>query len=405
LNGNVIPHFEATLAVAGGPPHWSLPDGSFCSYEPYVREMRVWADLFSEVIVCAPEAEGPLVGNQASYERDNVEWRRVVYPLHNGAGGKLLRLRRLAGAWKEISKMIDAADVVLLRSPDHLSLIGALLVRSRKRISITKWAGENGHFPGERLPSRLQRILESIPASRNVVLVYGPPRRPHQISFPPALMDLAELDAARNLARQKKAPPPWRILSVGRLDRIKGFDLAIEGLGVLRQKRPELDWTFTLIGDGVERGALERLAAARGIADRSTFLGALGFGEVQKHYARAHLAVMPGIKEGWPKVIGEAWAHGVLPLAASAGLAPWILSDPASGMCFDPSPDALWRALSRAMTGPESVPRWQEDLPSKARELSLELFRTGLCQILTERLGLTPEYCETDRSLECLRGS
>jgi len=35
-------------------------------YEPYVREMRVWADLFEEVVVCSSRAEGPMRGNLAA---------------------------------------------------------------------------------------------------------------------------------------------------------------------------------------------------------------------------------------------------------------------------------------------------------------------------------------------------
>lgn len=382
---------DLRLAVIGGPPHWIGPDGTSWAYEPYVREMRVWAGLFTEVEVCAPEAEGPMVGNQAPYERPNIRWRRLVYPLRNGLEGRLSRLRHFVGMTREVNRTIRCADFVLLRSPDHVSLVGAVCVRSLGRPSLTKWAGENGPFPGERLPSKVQRILEGIPSSRNPVLVYGPARKAHQISFLPALMEAEELSHARSVSGEKAAPPPWRILSVGRLDPIKGFDLAIEGLGLLRRRWPDFAWTFTLVGDGPQRRELERLAAKNGIADRVCFTGALRFGDAQTHYARAHLAIMPGIKEGWPKVIAEAWAHGALPVAASAGLVPWILSDEETGVCFEPTPEALSAALARVMALPERARRWQSQLPPRACELSLEVFDSRLRQVLLERFGIHGE--------------
>jgi glycosyltransferase involved in cell wall biosynthesis len=343
-----------------------------------------------------------MVGNQAPYERPNILCRRFVYPVRNGLRGRLSRLRHFPGMIREVARTIRRGDFVLLRSPDHQSLVGALYVRSLGRPSLTKWAGENGSFPGERLPSRAQRILEGIPSSRNPVLVYGPSKKTHQISFLPALMGAEELSNAQALSGEKTAPPPWQILSVGRLDPVKGFDLAIHGLGLLRRRRPDLAWTFTLVGDGPERHALERLVAKNCIADRVCFAGALRFDDVQIRYARAHLAIMPGAKEGWPKVIAEAWAHGALPVAASAGIVPWILPDEEAGIYFEPTPEGLSTALAQVMAFPEKVRRWQSQLPPRAHELSLEVFDSRLRQVLLERFGLRPECSPVVRPAEGL---
>jgi glycosyltransferase involved in cell wall biosynthesis len=94
------------------------------------------------------------------------------------------------------------------------------------------------------------------------------------------------------------------------------------------------------------------------------------------------------VKEGWPKVIAEAWAHGTLPVAASAGLVPGILPNEEGGLCFEATPDGLSAALARAMAFPENARRWQRDLPQKAGELSLELFEQRLRDVLLERFGM-----------------
>jgi len=177
-------------------------------------------------------------------------------------------------------------------------------------------------------------------------------------------------------------------LSVGRLEPEKGFDLAIRGLGELRRLRPELDWKYTLIGDGPAADGLRQQALQSGIADRILFTGALPFNEVQKHYAEAHVAIMPGIVEGWPKIIAEAWAHGAIPVAASAGIVPWILEDKDVGVQFHPTPTGLAEALIELLDDPERLKTMSEKLMPRAEELSLESFKNRLEHVLIEHCGM-----------------
>jgi len=386
---NQQPRFSSTLGVVGAPLHWKGPDGRIYSYEPYVREMHIWADLFSRVSVCAAAGEGGMQGNLAPYRRDNIDWLPVAYTMRFGAGGAFKRAIQLPGLVWNIWRTIFSCDVVLMRSPSHFGLVGAFLLRILPRPSVTKWAGENGAYIGERVPSRVNRWLEGIPRAKHCVLVYGPSKRPHQISFPPALMSGEELTAARAMSQGKSWRPPWRILSVGRLRPEKGFDLALRGLGELNRLRPDLEWQYTLIGDGFARQDLATLATTCKIADRVRFTGALSFQDVQQYYARSHVVIMPGTKEGWPKVIAEAWAHGAVPFAARGGVVPWILRDEKSGVVFEPSPASLANALSEFFTGSTHPVELSAGLYHHAEEVSLDVFRDLLTDVLVERCGLS----------------
>ena len=379
--------FDLRLGVIGAPSHWIGPDGEPWSYEPYVREMRVWADLFAHVEVCGPAGEGPMQGNQAPYERPNVTWRRVAYAGRPGLSGKVRRLTQLPGMIAAVLGTIRRADVLLLRSPMHFSLVGAACVRLMGRPSVTKWAGLFDAFPGELLTEKTQRWLESRPGRRNVVLVYGPATRAHVVSFLPALMSGDELARGRELAASRVPPPPWRLLSVGRLYWDKGFDLALRGVAELRRLRPDLAFSYTLVGDGPEREALRALVSGLGVEGCVVFAGALPFEQVQPLYAASHVTVMPGVMEGWPKVIAEAWAHGCLPVAASAGLAPWILKEAGAGVLFEPTPEGLASALARVLDGQVAIDPAMR-LMERARGLSLEAFRDRLVEVLRDRLGL-----------------
>lgn len=380
--------FAMRLGVIGAPAHWNGPDGRSCAYEPYVREMRVWADLFAHVLVCGHAGEGPMQGNLAPYERENIEVREVRYSRAYGFAGMRRRLVQLPRLIRNVHRTIRESDFILMRSPSHFGLVGATLVRVMRRKSITKWAGENARYRGERIPSRMNRVIEGLPGDLHITLVYGEPRTPNQISFLPALMSVDELALAREIGQRRTWEPPWRIMCVGRLERSKNFDLALRALGELRRRVPGLEWTFTLIGDGTEKRALGALAAACGIADRVTMTGALSFRNVQEEYGRAHIAIMPGVNEGWPKVIAEAWAHGTFPLASRAGLVPWILRDGNSGTVVEPSPEALAGSLAESLSAPARLQALSHQLFTHASELSLDQFKRRLERVLVERCGL-----------------
>lgn len=381
--------FNYTIGVIGHAVHWIGPDGTPWSYEPYVREMRIWADLFSFINICSPAGDGPMEGHQAPYLRENVHWRPVQYSSLCGYRAALRRMIQLPGLTRAAAQTINENDFILLRSPGHFGLVGAALVRLMRRPSLTKWAGENGPYKGERLPSRLERFLQGRPNNLHPVLVYGNEKKPHQVSFIPALMTSEELDQARTLSQNKCWTSSLKMLSVGVLEPVKGFDLAIKALGRLRLAHPELNWTYTLVGDGSMKRDLKALACESGIADRTIFTGALPFTEVQKHYALSHLAIMPGTKEGWPKVIAEAWAHGTIPVAAAAGLVPSILQDENDGVLFDPKPAALESALYRLAITKDRLKEISQVLQRKAEQMSMDSFRKQLEKVLIERCGLT----------------
>jgi len=388
LSSSEQARFHRTLGVVTGVPHWQGPDGRPCAYEPYVREMEVWGRLFSKVIVCAPRGEGLLPRHQAAYATDNVEWRLVPYPLEANAGGPLRRAMRLPVLAQALRSLYQESDVILLRAPGHPSLLARLMSPALGGTTITKWAGLFDAFPGERLPSRLERWLAM--RTTRPVLIYGPtPSEKTQfISFPPALMTNEELARAHSLGTSRRWEPPWQLLAVGRLLEVKNFMLALRGLAALRMRAPRLDWRFRLVGDGPEEAALRTYAADAGIGDRVELVGALPFRDLQHLYGRAHMVIMPGVKEGWPKIIAEAWAHGAVPVAAAAGIVPWIMASGDAGSTFDPDPESLSTTLERLLTDPDAMARASARGLSRARELSLETFGTRLERVLIETCGV-----------------
>ena len=102
------------------------------------------------------------------------------------------------------------------------------------------------------------------------------------------------------------------ILSVGRLVYQKGFDLAICALSQLK----DLEWTWTIAGDGPQMPVLKVMAEEYGINDRIRFLGWLSSEQIKEQYAAANLFLFPSRHEGMPNAVLEAMASG-LPVVAT----------------------------------------------------------------------------------------
>lgn len=107
-----------------------------------------------------------------------------------------------------------------------------------------------------------------------------------------------------------------QLVAAGRVTRQKGFDMLIEALALLNDRRPRL----TVLGEGPLRPALEQLAQQRGVADHVRFAG------FQKNpypfFAQADAFVLSSRYEGLPNVVLEALACGtpVIAMPCPGGL-------------------------------------------------------------------------------------
>lgn len=94
------------------------------------------------------------------------------------------------------------------------------------------------------------------------------------------------------------------ILAAGRLVKEKGFDVAIRAFAQMRDAAARL----VILGDGPQEGALARLAADLGVADRVEFVGYVP--DISPWLAQARLLLLSSYYEGFGAVLVEALAAG-----------------------------------------------------------------------------------------------
>lgn len=164
---------------------------------------------------------------------------------------------------------------------------------------------------------------------------------------------------------------PNRIITVGRLEPVKGFDLLIDALARLPTA---LGGTrLTLVGEGSQREALEHRARAAGIAERVDFAGRLPREEIRARLHAADLFVMPSRSEGTPLALLEAMASGLACLATEVGGIPGAAQGAARLVAPD-DPAALAQAMADLL--PDAAARGALARAARARALAFSIDET-----------------------------
>jgi colanic acid/amylovoran biosynthesis glycosyltransferase len=145
---------------------------------------------------------------------------------------------------------------------------------------------------------------------------------------------------------------PFRILTVGRLDNMKGVTLLIEALAGLRKRG--IGATLTVVGDGPKRVDLERLAERRSVAEQVTWVGSVGQGRIRAHYHASDVFCLPSFAEGVPVVLMEAMATELPVVANHITGIPELVAHEVSGLLLRPGRvDLLTAALEMLARDPE----------------------------------------------------
>lgn len=132
------------------------------------------------------------------------------------------------------------------------------------------------------------------------------------------------------------------VASVGRFVPYKGYAHLVEAAALVARDRPDAHWL--LVGDGEQRGELERRCRALGLGGTIHFTGWRQ--DVPEILAASDVFVMPSLGEHFGRVLVEAMAMGKPVVATDAGGTPEIVLDGETGLLVPPAePEPLARAV------------------------------------------------------------
>jgi D-inositol-3-phosphate glycosyltransferase len=203
-------------------------------------------------------------------------------------------------------------------------------------------------------------LVASTDDERNdLVELYG--ADPERVYVVPPGVDLSlfqPLDRAE--ARRKIGYSEGRLLLfVGRLERLKGVEVAIRALAFLRDRKHD-DVRLLILGadskdgDESEMERLKAIATSVGVRDRVDFLGSVAHHELPFFYSAADAVVMPSYSESFGLVGLEAQACG-RPVVGSdvTGLRSVVRDEVSGYLVAGHDPAAYAERIGRLLEDPE----------------------------------------------------
>ncbi|HEY1341977.1 MAG TPA: glycosyltransferase, partial [Bryobacteraceae bacterium] len=253
------------------------------------------------------------------------------------------------------------------------------------RYIAAKYAGQWGDYPGEAWTVRMQRRVLSSRWWTGPVTVYGdwPTKSSNVVPFFTSMLSEEQI---RRAARERKAGEGIRALFVGRLSASKNVHVLIEAAAAL--KKEGICLNCSIVGEGPEAQNLRALAARLGVSGQIEFAGGVPLGRVLDYYASSDALVLTSQTEGWPKVVAEGMAFGLVCIASNRGFIPQMLAD-GRGIAVPPGDTkAVVDALRELGANPGRFEGMRAKAASWSRAYSLEGLRDAIRNLLCERWGV-----------------
>lgn len=281
--------------------------------------------------------------------------RYVMGTAHNSGGGwrgAIANWRRVRRLRKLIKKQKVDCVIGMMTTASILSVMAARGLPCRVIVT------EHTHPPLKKLPEAWVRLRRwAYPRAHAVVTLTGGTARWVREHIPGSKTTV--IPNAVRWPLQKQEPEivvldkgeRLRLLAVGRLHPIKGFDILIQAFSVLASYFP--DWDLVILGEGDEREALQQQIDEVQLTDRIHLVGRVG--NIADWYQSADLYALSSRAEGLSNTLLEAMASGLAVVAVDCDTGPReIIRDNIDGVLVNPpeDADALAAHLSDLMARP-----------------------------------------------------
>lgn len=190
--------------------------------------------------------------------------------------------------------------------------------------------------------ARYHRVVALSEATKRQLISAGV--RADRITIIPNVADQGSLGAVPG-----SLPEDPHVLFVGALKHAKGPQVLVRAMPALGRLVPGAH--ATLVGDGPEAGPLAAEAGTLGLSEAVSLPGRKAPGDIIRLYQRARVFALPVLwEEPFPRVLFEAWGHGVPFVTSTRGGPGEVVEEGVSGLRTRPGdPEDLAHALASVL--------------------------------------------------------
>ncbi|MEK7703750.1 MAG: glycosyltransferase, partial [Myxococcota bacterium] len=271
----------------------------------------------------------------------------------------------LPPAWWALLRAARSSDVLHAHF-FYSELVAALLaVVGRARLIVTRhetgeWMTLLHRWLDHWLTRRIEHVFCVSQAVHTSATGRGAPANKVSVAYPAFTVapHIVPLDERRR-----------HILSVGRLEHVKGHDVLLRAWALVAGDPALAGWQLRIVGDGSQRQRLRRLARKLHLEGRCTLVGELTPEAVAREMADACVFVLPSRAEALSLALLEAMAGGLACIASDVGGVREIIKSDGHGLRVAPE-DAptLAQAMQRLTADPNALATLSAAAIERARE-------------------------------------
>lgn len=213
----------------------------------------------------------------------------------------------------------------------------------------------------EALKSALEKARKVHCVSREIqekaLCLGGKPAEKFQVIYT-AVNSIFFQDEAKTASMRK-----IRIVSVGRLDWRKGYEHGMMAVRALLDRGVDCSWT--IIGEGSYRVALEWAVRDMGLKGHVTMAGGKTQKETMQIYRESHIYFHPSVSEGISNSVLEGMASGIPVVASAVGGMHEAIESGVEGFLVDPRD---WRQMADALEKLARDPMLRMNISNAGRE-------------------------------------
>lgn len=240
------------------------------------------------------------IKNELKKSLKNFQFILAIKQIINNLKVLYLRKHLMIQAIKKLD-----CDIVISTRILHSNWVGKFANEN-----IIKIAQEHNHHNGNQ--KYINKVIKSLknfdyfmPVSKELTEFYKTRVKNTKVIYIPNFIE--------KIPTEKSSLQNKQLISVGRLDKIKGFDILIDIFNIFQDSHP--DWVLHIIGDGPERQNLQNKINQLNLQNKVSLCGTKLSKELEKEYLNSSLYLMTSFSESFGLVLVEAASFGLPSIA------------------------------------------------------------------------------------------
>lgn len=313
-----------------------IKDGQIYAYEPYVREMNLWAKHVDEILVLAPVSTYKISSIEIAYQHNNIKVIEIPNFDITSVENLLRSLLVMPIICWQIYKVMKQSDHIHLRCPGNIGLLGCLVqILFPSKPKTAKYAGNWDPNSKQPFTYKFQKwLLANTFLTKNTkVLVYGdwPNQTKNIVPFFTASYAKNEIEHVP----EKKLNFNVKFIFVGTFSEGKQPLLSVKIIEKLLSHN--YDVQLDMYGEGSEFNSVKKYIHDKELSNRIILHGNVNKEVVKLAFQKAHFLIFISKSEGWPKVVAEAMFWRCLPISTDISCVNYMLDFGNRGEILNPN--------------------------------------------------------------------